>query len=181
MCWLKGLTVDTGVYNSNSVSQPTHSTYGIKMPGKDCASFAKVEGLLVVGFDTGVLFGEHTEVSDMQVWTCVNAIEIGNQNQGMSIKHLKDIRNANGINVTAVSTPHPALVISMWDYEYLDTLHMGGAPAWQARGKDLLGPAGAADLLYGEATVARAVEANIGPTTQFLSDGSGVNFTVRNV
>lgn len=172
-CFLNGMTIDTNVYNSDNVTQPSHSTYGIKMPGINCGSFCRLCNSLVMGYDTGVLFGEHTDIEGLQTWCCNNDAEINNQNHGMYVARWLSVRSRNGINVTASGTPHPRLRIDEWAIEYLDSSHQGTAPAWQLRQKDLID---ASNLLYGSANV-MPVEANVGPTTQFLKNG-GANFTV---
>ncbi len=165
-CLLRAVQVDTGIMQCDNIVAPTHGTYGIRLPGINCGAFTRLENCFVIGFDTGILLGEHADLDAIQVWGCKNALEVSNQNHAMRIGRLLDVHCTNGINVTASSTPHPRLIVHEYATEYVTSGNQGTAPDWQRRATDIKGN----DVLYGLANVA-AVEGNVGPTSQWLTSG----------
>ena len=172
---LTNVVVDTGVYNIAAITQPSTTTaYGVKMPGINNGAYSRIESLMVIGYYTGILFGEHTDADNLGTWGCYYAGEISNQNHGSHVRRWLDVHSRNGLRCTASSTPHPRLSMSQFAIEYIDP--SSGSPTWQRRQADIVD---GSNLLFGTCQYA-SVLAGTGPSSTFVKTG-GTNFTATDI
>ena len=74
---LRNIIVETGgVLDTLRATQPTITTYGIRLPKVSLGICQKLEGEInVFGFWTGILMGELTNAENIGVWWCIRGIE----------------------------------------------------------------------------------------------------------
>jgi hypothetical protein len=152
-----------GTTDLDALAEPTHTnSYALKLPAVLHSSRTKVDFVSIVGFRTGILIGEATDMSAI-LWGCVTAIEVPFASHASIISHLQIVWCAYGLLVAAA---HP-LIILLLDYEHGNAAY---SLPWQYGGVDIYDPG---NVLKGNA---RYIVESAGGGVQPLTKVGGANF-----
>ncbi len=116
-CELDNVVIDVGTYSLPSVTQPTTSTsYGLKLPANNNGAMTRLGTVMVCGFYTGFLIGEHTVGHNVSAWGCLRAVEVPAGHHASHFDRLMPVHCPRGIvatgahylNIDQYNTEHAA-------------------------------------------------------------------------
>jgi hypothetical protein len=130
-----------------------------------------VDFVSIVGFRTGILLGEATDMSAI-LWGCVTAIEVPLASHASLISHLQIVWCAYGLLASATPPYAHPLIITLMDFEHGNAAY---SLPWQYGGVDVYDPL---NVLRGNA---RYLVESAGGGVVPLTKTGGVNFLTTQI
>jgi len=89
---LDGVCVDTGVWHTPSVIEPTHvDAYGVITPANNNGARTRIRYLIVIGYYVGLRINEHSVIDECSVWACKVGFEVGVMYHGWTAQRLLSV------------------------------------------------------------------------------------------
>lgn len=158
---VKDCAIDIGI-SSGMILQPVNGAIGLLMPNRYNWCISEIDGVFIMGYNTGLSISEHFTGNNIRIEGCFNGLQIGTADHTITINHL--LEQACTRNIVCVSTSKTPITIANFSTEHT-TLTSG--QAWQTCTNDLYDPS---SYLHGSITYATIVS-NIGMTNDWNQIG----------
>jgi hypothetical protein len=156
---LENVAVVAGPWTIAEVAAP--SGVGITLPANNNGAFTRLQSVTVIGFETGIVAGEHTNADQVGVWGARTAVEFPFGNHASRFERLLVVWCATALRWTGAHS----VTVEQLDIEHYNPEVYGSR--WYEPGYDIEDP----DSLARGDVRWHVVKGSVGPDDTFLVNG----------